>query len=302
MKLVNSLAVLALVASGALAAMPSTMLFQGNMTVGGQSPADPTTLVVSLYDAATTGTKVWEESFANVMFTNGSFAVLLGSTKALPTFDKPLFVQLTAGGKVAASRVPLTTAPYAQHAAMADAVTNVRNVGDTTYLDANVLGLGFDGTILATNGSGSSAYRRATIQPKATTTDAQIQMAASIRTTSSARVGSVVVGDTVQIYSTFGSLGGGSSSEIAVNPWSVHVDTDTLLLTKEASVVKAPTFRLTPSAYYDGPSANLPVCDITTAGTIIYNSGYAASAARFQGCIYLGAGAGTRYAWVTLNN
>lgn len=301
MKLVNALSALALAASGAFAALPSTMLFQGNMTVGGQAPTEPTTLVVALYDASSAGNKVWEESFANVLFVNGSFAVQLGSSKALPTFDKPLFVQLTAGGKAAASRVPLTTAPYAQRAAMADAVTNLRNVGDTTFLDAGVLGLGNDALILATNGS-TTEYRRAGIQPKTTATDASILLSARETGSSWARFGEVSVGDTVRIGAQVGSVGGGSSSEVAVNPWSVHVSTDTLKLTKEASVVQAPTFRLTPGAYFGGPSANIPTCDATTAGTIIYNAGYQGSATSFQGCVYLGAGIGTRYAWVNLNN
>jgi hypothetical protein len=301
MKLVNVLSAFALAASGAFAALPSTMLFQGNMSVGGQAPTDPTTLVVSLYDASTLGNKVWEESFANVLFVNGSFAVQLGSSKALPTFDKPLFVQLTAGGKAAASRVPLTSAPYAQHAAIADAVTNVRNAGDTTFLDAGVIGLGADGQILTANGSGSE-YRRAAILPKTTATDAQILLSIREATASSARYSEVNVADTVRISSTTGSTGGGSGSVVAVNPWSVQVSTDTLKLTKEGSVAQAPVFRLTPNAYYGGPSANIPVCDINTAGTIIYNSGYQASATSFQGCVYLGAGVGNRYAWVNLNN
>lgn len=301
MKLLNTLSAFALAASGAFAALPSTMLFQGNMSVGGQSPTDPTTLVVSLYDASTLGNKVWEESFANVLFVNGSFAVQLGSSKALPTFDKPLFVQLTAGGKAAASRVPLTTAPYAQHAAMADAVTNVRNVGDTTFLDAGVIGLGADGQILTTNGSGSE-YRRAAILPKTTTTDAQILLSIREATASSARFSEVNIADTVRISATTGSVGGGSGSEVAVNPWSVRVSTDTLKLTKEASVVQAPTFRLTPGAYSDGQFSNIPVCDAATTGTIIYNSGAGGSATSFQGCVYLGPGVGTRYEWVRLNN
>lgn len=300
MKFLNTLSALAIAASSPMAALPPTMLFQGNMTVGGQTPVEPTTLVVSLYDAATSGTKVWEESFPNVTLVNGSFAVQLGSTKALPSFDKPLFVLLTAGGKAATSRVPLTTAPYAQHAAMADAVTNIRNVGDTTYMDANVLDLGFDGKILAFNGSGSDSYRRATIQPKATTTDARIVLESNIATATSARQGSVVIGDTVQIYSTRGSTGGGNSSEILVKPSSITVNSDTLKLTRDGSVVQAPAIRLTPSAFYGGPNANIPTCDATTVGTIIYNAGYQASATSFQGCIYLGSG--SSYAWVKLNN
>lgn len=117
----STLAALVLaLANTAMSATPSTMLFQGNMSVDGKASSSPATLVVAFYDASTAGTKVWEESFADVKFSNGYFAVQLGSSKALPTFDKPLFVQLTAAGKDAATRTPLTTAPYAQRSAVAD--------------------------------------------------------------------------------------------------------------------------------------------------------------------------------------
>jgi len=137
----SAILALAIATSGLQAANPSTMLFQGNMTVDGKASTEATTLSVALYDNATSGTKVWEESFTDVKFTNGYFAVQLGSSKALPTFDKPLFVQLTAGGKAAASRIPLTTAPYAQRALVADSATKADVARTAKGIDTTVISL-----------------------------------------------------------------------------------------------------------------------------------------------------------------
>ncbi|MEK7391678.1 MAG: hypothetical protein AAB214_03850 [Fibrobacterota bacterium] len=137
----SALLTLALAASGLQAATPSTMLFQGNMTVDGKASSETTPLIVALYDNATAGAKVWEESFSDAKFTNGYFAVMLGSSKALPTFDKPLFVQLTAGGKSAATRIPLTTAPYSQRASVADSATKADVARTAKGVDTSIVSL-----------------------------------------------------------------------------------------------------------------------------------------------------------------
>jgi len=158
----STLAALVLaLANTAMSATPSTMLFQGNMSVDGKATSAPTTLVVAFYDASTAGTKVWEESFADVKFANGYFAVQLGSSKDLPTFDKPLFVQLTAGGKDAASRIPLTTAPYAQRSAVSDSAVKSDVARVSKGIDSNQIRLPLKGTsfavVSAAEGSGLSS-------------------------------------------------------------------------------------------------------------------------------------------------
>jgi|GEM_PF-4090573 len=298
MNIRSILAAIAMASAGAFAALPTTMLFQGNMTVDGVAQSGTTALVVALYDATTSGTKVWEESFANVTLVNGGFAVQLGAVKALPAFDKPLYVQLTAGGKAAATRAPLTLAPYA---AMAGAIPNVRSSGDTTYLDASTVNMGTDGEIVVNNGS-ATAYRRAIVEASAAAAGTKLRIVAQNVTATSAAYGAVLLTDSlVSIYANRGSTGGGTGTFINLDPVNIKVFADTLGLTQEHSVLATPTLRLIPS-YYDGPSSTIPVCDATTMGTIIYNTGYMGSAHNFQGCVYLGPGTGTRYAWKPLDN
>lgn len=294
----NIVAALAIASSGAFAALPSTMLFQGSITVDGAAQTGSTTLVVALYDASTAGTKVWEESFANVTLVNGAFAVQLGGTKALPAFDKPLYVQLAAGGKAAATRAPLTLAPYA---AMAGAIPNVRSSADTTYVDASTVNLGAEGMIVAHDGS-ATAYRSSFVDAKTSATGATLHLGAKKRTSTSSADGGVLLTDSLTtVYASRGSIGGGTGTSIDLDPMSIKVRADSLVLTETASVLAAPTFRLVPGSYVNGPDSNIPTCDATTQGTIIYNPGYAGSSTSFQGCVYLGAGS-AGYAWKVLNN
>jgi hypothetical protein len=114
----KSLLALALAASCALAALPSTMLFQGNMVVDGKPISGSKEMEVSLYDALTGGTEVWTKTYT-AMFNNGYYAVALDNLEDVD-FSQPLFVGLKIGTEISASRIPLTTAPYAKRAAVAD--------------------------------------------------------------------------------------------------------------------------------------------------------------------------------------
>jgi hypothetical protein len=114
----KSLLALALAASCALAALPSTMLFQGNMVLDGKPVSGSKEMVVSLYDALTAGTEVWTKTYT-AMFNNGYYAVALDNLESVD-FSKPLFVGLKIGTETIATRIPLTSAPYAQRAAVAD--------------------------------------------------------------------------------------------------------------------------------------------------------------------------------------
>jgi len=117
----KSLLAMAFAASCALAALPSTMLFQGNMALGGVAVDGVKTVSVALYDAASGGNLVWSEDYSNVSFSKGYFAVQLGSGgTALPQFNVPLFIALSVEGEAASSRIPLTLAPYAQQAQYAE--------------------------------------------------------------------------------------------------------------------------------------------------------------------------------------
>lgn len=96
------------------------MLFQGHVTLPAAEANGTKELTVSLYDAETGGTLYWSDNFTSVVFTDGRFAVQLGSSAPLPSFNKPVYIQLTVGSLVAEKRIPLTVAPYAKRAEVAE--------------------------------------------------------------------------------------------------------------------------------------------------------------------------------------
>jgi|GEM_PF-2858140 len=116
----KAILIMAITATCALATVPSTMLFQGNMSESEVPVNGARSLDLKLFDASTGGSLVWEETFGRVDFRNGYFAVQLGKITTLPQFEKPLFVELLLDGNAGAERIPLSTAPYAQRASIAD--------------------------------------------------------------------------------------------------------------------------------------------------------------------------------------
>lgn len=116
----KSILALAFAASCVMATLPSTMLFQGHVTLPAAEANGTKDLVVTLYTTATGGSIVWTETYQGVQFSNGNFAVTLGAVKALPEFDKPLFIDVLVGNMTTASRTPLTVAPYAKRAEVAE--------------------------------------------------------------------------------------------------------------------------------------------------------------------------------------
>lgn len=304
MNIRNAFAALALASIGAFAALPTTMLFQGNLAVDGTAKTGTTKLVVALYDAPASGTKVWEETFTGVALVNGSFAVQLGASKALPAFAKPLYVQLTADGKVAATRVPLTLAPYA---AMAGAIPNVRSSGDTTYLDASTVKLGPANRIVSSTEAGASS-KLASIDVTTAEENSELELRAEKKTSTYTGQGRVRMTDSLVVLGVMRNIESaktGLGSNIHINLQTIEASTDTLKLTRAGSVLAAPMVaspmvRLTP-AHTQGADSNIPVCDATTQGTIIYVASYQGGASSFKGCVYLGAGTGTRFMWQTLN-
>ena len=297
MNIRNAFAALALASIGAFAALPTTMLFQGNLAVDGTAKTGTTKLVVALYDAPTSGTKVWEETFTEVALVKGAFAVQLGASKALPAFDKPLYVQLTADGKVAATRVPLTLAPYA---AMAAAIPNVRSSADTTYLDASTVNLGADGAIEASAAFGADS-RRAGMDAKITDSGSKLELVASVERFNDVNTGGLRLTDSLTtLYAQAKQTHVMIKSSLNVDPWNIQILADTLAMRRVGSVIATPVLHLTP-AYTQGTNSNMPVCDETSQGAIIYAASYQGGAASFKGCVYLGAGTGNRFAWQTLN-
>ncbi|RMD85782.1 MAG: hypothetical protein D6813_15790, partial [Calditrichaeota bacterium] len=81
----------------AQAQIPQTMSYQGVLTDADGNPvADGSvSLTFKLYDVATGGTALWEET-QQVTTANGLFNVILGSTNPLNLpFDKPYWLGIT---------------------------------------------------------------------------------------------------------------------------------------------------------------------------------------------------------------
>ena len=120
--------VLSLVLSGglwneAIAAVPHLIRYQGVLVDTQQAPLEgPYTLTFRMYDAATGGTKVWEETQTNVPLSKGQFSVLLGQVTPLElAFDKDLWlsVEVNHDGEMS-PRQQLSSVPYAYRAAVAE--------------------------------------------------------------------------------------------------------------------------------------------------------------------------------------
>jgi len=116
------------------AAIPSTMLFQGSVSVGGKAVADgkhklEIFLCTSAAMSEVSGcTSVFSDSVTSL---RGYFSTILGVSTPLPAFDKPYFLELTVDSKKADSRIALTATPYALHATIAD------SAGKANYADSS---------------------------------------------------------------------------------------------------------------------------------------------------------------------
>lgn len=114
---IASLGVL-LVASAASAMAPRTIPFQGRLTDSAGHPITTgSSVVFSLYTAATGGSAIWSETDSIAPSADGLFATLLGSTTAFPagvTFDQPYYLGVKVGANAEMTpRVALSAAPYA---------------------------------------------------------------------------------------------------------------------------------------------------------------------------------------------
>ena len=105
--------------------VPHLIRYQGTLADTQQvSLEGPYTLTFRLYDAATGGTKVWEETQTNVPCTQGQFSVLLGQVTPLDLpFDQDLWlsIEINTDGEMS-PRQRLSSVPYAYRADIANAV------------------------------------------------------------------------------------------------------------------------------------------------------------------------------------
>jgi hypothetical protein len=99
------------------AAVPQTMAFQGYLTDADGTPVTGTvTLAFALYDVASGGTALWNETHANVAVSKGIYSVILGGqgTPLNIPFDTQYYLGLTVGEDAEMSpRQALASAPSA---------------------------------------------------------------------------------------------------------------------------------------------------------------------------------------------
>jgi hypothetical protein len=120
-------------ASGALAAGPQLINYQGTLTNDQGQPLDGTySLTFKVYAAASGGTALWTQTSASVAVADGLFSVLLGST-AFPAglftgADRWLGVTVGAAAELT-PRARFTSVPWALRATVADTALAVAGGG-----------------------------------------------------------------------------------------------------------------------------------------------------------------------------
>ncbi len=105
-------------------AVPSTINYQGKLTdASGVALNGYYSMEFRIYDAPTGGTLLWTETHSSVEVTKGLFAVVLGETNPIDLpFDDQYYLEIVVNSDVLSPRLPLTTAPYAFRAQIADSV------------------------------------------------------------------------------------------------------------------------------------------------------------------------------------
>ena len=109
------------------AAVPHLIRFQGQAVDSKNVPLEgPYTLTFRLYDAQTAGTKLWEETQANIPISGGYFSVLLGQVTALNVdWSKTLWLSVQVGTDPELTpRQQITSVPLSIRAEVAEALVD----------------------------------------------------------------------------------------------------------------------------------------------------------------------------------
>ncbi|MGB6650497.1 MAG: hypothetical protein WBG01_18385 [Bacteroidota bacterium] len=160
-----TLFILAIGTAAALAEVPKTISYQGVLGDGSGNPSTDTSaaLTFRLYDTGSGGTAIWEET-QSVLFSNGLFTAILGSTAPLGLpFDSQYWLGISVnGGSELSPRTPLTSSPYSLKAGDVDSgkvVKSINGLRDDVVLaggsNVTVSSAGDTLIISATGGGGS---------------------------------------------------------------------------------------------------------------------------------------------------
>jgi len=122
--------------ANAYAAIPHLINYQGRLTDTSGAPLNGTyALTFRIYDAATAGNLLWEETHSGVVIQKGIFGILLGSVTNLNLpFDKAYFLEIKVGNEVMSPRQQLTSAGYAIRAEKGEDAEKLGGKQPTDYV------------------------------------------------------------------------------------------------------------------------------------------------------------------------
>src|ERR1043166_2858889 len=103
----------------AFAGVPDAVTYAGTLNQG-STPANGTfTVVFGLFDSATDGNRVYQQTEASLPVSQGQLVVDLGADPTNPLSDDvlkggPLFLDIVVNGEEPTPRVPFTSVPFAR--------------------------------------------------------------------------------------------------------------------------------------------------------------------------------------------
>lgn len=131
-----------------LAEVPGLINYQGRLTESGVPVTGTRSMTFRIYDAASGGNKLWEET-RTVAVNNGVFSIKLGEITPIPKekFSGGSTYLETEVSGVKLGRERLVTVPYAYHSAVADSVSTTGSLTMTSPLRLQNTSLQFQDTV-----------------------------------------------------------------------------------------------------------------------------------------------------------
>ena len=150
------LSLLFLLSASVASAAPATLTHQGRVFDSSATPLiDAHDVQISIHDASAGGATLWNDTFTGVLFDEGYYSVVLGSSATLDpsAFESgDVYLELSVDSGPPLDRLPITSVPwalYSNHATQADVAESVSGgVVDASELRINgSTVIGADGTL-----------------------------------------------------------------------------------------------------------------------------------------------------------